>query len=79
MAADLFGDDPPPLKDPNGKVRLHLTAFDHRKTAKALFLSKTGREAHGKYVPISEVAHGVGPDINLWTLPRWLAAEKGWL
>jgi hypothetical protein len=76
---DLFGDAPPPLADPNGEIRLQLTNFDFRETPAAWFLSNTGNAAHGKFVPKSQVRRGVGPAINTYSLPRWLAREKGWL
>lgn len=76
---DLFGDEPPRAGNSNDLVRVALTAFADRETPAAWFLSKTGNRAHGKFAPKSKVARGVGPDINVFTMPRWLAREKAWL
>jgi hypothetical protein len=79
MTADLFGQAPAQGQRDHGSVRLALTHFPHRDTPLAVFLSATGREDDGRHAPVSKLARGVGPNINVWTMPRWVARDRGWL
>lgn len=76
---DLFGHKPAKLADPNGLVAIPLSAHVHGETEHAWLLSKTPSRAGAKHAPKSKVTRGVGRDINVFTMPRWLASEKGWL
>lgn len=77
---DLFGqeDRRPPVANPNGLVRVALDCCARRSTEKAWFLTKAGQR-EGHHVPRSLAVRGDGPNINTWTMPRWMASENGWL
>lgn len=80
MSRDLFGDEPAgaPLVNPNGLVRVALDCCSKRSTEKAWFLTKAGQR-EGHHLARSRAVRGDGPNINTWTMPRWIAAENGWL
>lgn len=49
-------------------------------TDKALFLAPMpGGKGKAGFAPRSEIQPGEGPNAGLYTMPRWLAAERGWL
>jgi hypothetical protein len=76
---DLFG--PPPPVDPrrdNELVRLPMCAMGEG-TDKAWFLSPDGKPSRAKFAPRALVTRGVGKDINVFSMPRWVARERGWL
>lgn len=76
---DLFGRSAAPLSRPNDLVRLAAIESSWASTDKAWFLTPDAPGAKGAHVPRSKCARGVGAEINTWSMPRWLAHEKGWL
>lgn len=76
---DLFGGEPAELSDPNGSISIAMLNFARGETDKAWFLSKSGRPGEARHAPKSRVSRGTGEAINVFTMPRWLAHEKGWL
>jgi hypothetical protein len=76
---DLFGEIPKKLADPNGLVSLRLTALEHGETDAAWLLSKGERGEKPKHAPKRLVKRGTGHLVDVFTMPRWLANEKGWL
>jgi hypothetical protein len=76
---DLFGHKPVKLADPNGLVSLTLTALEHGETPAAWLLVKPEKGATPRHAPKRLAKRGVGPLAGVFTMPRWLADEKGWL
>ena len=74
---DLFGFDDSGEGDPKGAVSLALVLHDQ--TAKAWLLAETLDRRDAKWAPKSEVRRGEGRDENVWTMPRWLARDRGWV
>lgn len=74
--SDLFGHEPPP-PSADGTVSLTLTL--HRTSAKAWLLSANGHAVDAAWVPFSEATRGEGRDESVWTMPVWLARDRGWL
>lgn len=67
-----------PPKD-DAPVTLPLTAVGEG-TRDAWLLRPTGvRGADAKFAPRSLVTRGEGPDAGLFTMPKWVAVERGWL
>ena len=59
--------------------------FFHYKTAKAILVSTTGKEADAEWVPLSQNLTeaepdltGEAPEVDL-CIPEWLAIEKGFV
>jgi hypothetical protein len=49
-------------------------------TGKAWLLRPSGvKGAAAKWAPRSEVMRGEGAEAGLFTMPRWVAVERGWL
>lgn len=76
MTRDLFGEVPADEARP-GDVSLSLVLHDERPASWLLAESIDRRDA--KWAPKSEVKRGEGRDENVWTMPRWLARDRGWL
>lgn len=76
MMRDLFGEETGPV-EANGSVTLALV--EHSGTAKAWLLGETEDVREAKWAPRSEVTRGEGRDENLWTMPTWLARDRGWI
>lgn len=74
---DLFGDVPEPARD-DAPVTLSLIVAGIP-TAMAWPLSDGRAGARVQWVPKSKVTRGEGRDENRWTMPRWMARERGWL
>jgi|GEM_PF-1264048 len=76
--SDLFGQPRTPPRDTT-PVTLAMQVVGPG-TDKAWFLRPRGvaKGAPG-FAPRSECRPGVGPSENLFTMPRWLARERGWL
>lgn len=76
MTGDLFG-EARRSEPPRGSVSLALVLHDQ--TEKAWLLGETidGRDA--QWAPKSQVTRGEGRDANVWTMPAWLAADRGWM
>lgn len=77
MTGDLFGFDPPDEGPKSGEVQLALVL--HREGASAWLLAETIDARDAKWVPKSQVKRGEGRDENVWTVPAWLARDRGWL
>lgn len=76
MTGDLFGHDPPTAPKA-GEVQIALVL--HRESERGWLLSETARAADAQWAPKSEIRRGEGRDENVWTMPRWIAADRGWL
>jgi len=76
MTRDLFGDEVGPAEF-NGSVVLALVVHDESPKAWLLGETEDGREA--QWVPKSQVKRGEGRDENVWTVPSWLARDRGWV
>ena len=74
---DLFGDVPEPARD-DAPVSLSLIVVG-TPSAAAWPLSDGRPGSPVRWVPKSRVRRGEGRDENLWTMPRWMARERGWL
>lgn len=75
MNRDLFGDKPIRSEAP-GSVSLALVLHDQSDAA--WLLGETIDRRDAKWVPKSKVKRGEGRDENVWTMPAWMAAERGW-
>lgn len=73
---DLFGDE---IDDDDSKGAVSLALVLHDQRAKAWLLAETIDRRDAKWAPKSEVRRGEGRDENVWTMPRWLARDRGWL
>lgn len=76
MTGDLFGHDPPRRQE-NGEVQLAMVM--HGETAAAWLLAETMDRREARWVPKSECRRGEGQDENVWTLPTWMARDRGWM
>lgn len=74
---DLFG--PPPPEPPRDRTPVQVPLRLVDQSDKAWLLTTGAKGAAAKWAPKSEVRRGVGRDENLFTMPRWLARERGWL
>lgn len=77
MTRDLFGFDKADEGPAQGEVELPLILHEERPRAWLLGESLDRREAH--WTPKSQVRRGEGRDENVWTMPRWIARDRGWL
>lgn len=77
MSRDLFGFDvvDGPLK---GTVELTLFCHEEGCTPAAWLLSETGRRADAQFAPRSQVTRGEGREVDVFTMPAWLAKDRGW-
>jgi hypothetical protein len=75
---DLFGHKGPTPKDTT-PVSVPLMHHPAGSTDKAWMLSKPGRGNAPKHAPRSLVTEGEGPNAGIFTMPRWIALERGWL
>lgn len=73
---DLFGEEVEAVDD-GAPVTVPLVL--HRETARAWLLAEGRDRREGRWVPRSEVTRGEGRDENQWTMPRWMAVDRGWL
>lgn len=76
---DLFGRPPdaPPDRTP---VTVPLREVSGSSTDKALFLAPMpGGKGRAGFAPRSEVRRGEGDQAQFFTMPRWLAVERGWV
>lgn len=76
MTHDLFGHEAPDAAPTTGEVQLALVLHDQRPKSWLLGETVDGRLA--KWVPKSEARRGEGRDANIWTMPIWLARDRGW-
>lgn len=72
---DLFGFDDP-SGPPQGSVLLALVLHDQ--TEAAWLLGETNDRRDAKWAPKSKAKRGEGRDENVWTMPAWLASDRGW-
>lgn len=75
MTRDLFGNEPT-AGSSSGAIALALLLHDQ--TDAAWLLSETIDRRNAKWVPKSKVKRGEGRDENVWTMPAWMAADRGW-
>lgn len=75
MSGDLFGFK---ARDPPAKGEVALALIHHDDTAKAWLLSESGKAVDAQWVPKSQAKRGEGRDENVWTMPTWLAHDRGW-
>ena len=74
---DLFGAPAAAVRD-HTPVTVRLDEHPASHTEKALALSAPGKPF--AFAPRAEIRRGEGPGGEMsFTMPRWLAAEKGWL
>ena len=72
---DLFGGETP-RKAITGTVSLRMVVHDS--TARAWMLGADIDRKNARWVPRGEVSRGAGRDEDVWTMPRWLAVDRGW-
>jgi len=77
MTGDLFGHDPPKREAGGGQVALAMVL--HGETASAWLLAEGLDRREARWVPKSECHRGEGRDENVWTLPSWMARDRGWM
>lgn len=75
MTQDLFGEAHTPSSH-TGRVALALVLHDQSDAA--WLLGETIDRRDAKWVPKSRVKRGEGRDENVWTMPAWMAADRGW-
>lgn len=76
---ELFGSAPKAAPDCR-PVTLAMREIATSSTPKAFFLvPPPGGRGKPGFVPRASVSRGEGPSENHFTMPRWLAAERGWL
>ena len=51
----------------------------HHETDKAWLVSPPGNPAAAGWLPKSKASRGVGRDEYVWTMPDWMARDRGWL
>lgn len=73
---DLFGEMPDPVDD---QAPVTLALVLHDQSAAAWLLSDGGARSRPQWAPRSQIKRGEGRDENQWTMPRWLARDRGWV
>ncbi len=76
MTRDLFGKTPRPAPRA-GEIALAMVL--HGQTDKAWLLAETNDRLDAQWAPKSHAKRGEGRDENIWTMPTWLAQERGWM
>ncbi len=74
---ELFG--APPARPPRDTTPVKIRMAKIDETDAGIFLAPAGRKGSARWAPKSEVRAGEGLDANLYTMPRWVARERGWL
>lgn len=78
MSRDLFGFDARSGdRQPGSEVDLSLVL--HREGASAWLLGEGLDARDAQWVPKSQVRRGEGRDENVWSMPAWLARNRGWI
>lgn len=72
----LFG--PPPPAPPRDHTPVKVPLLYVTETDDGWLLRATSG-ADAKWAPKREAKRGVGINENVFTMPRWLARERGWL
>ena len=76
MTRDLFGFDP--VEEPaDGEIAVALVLHDQ--TDRAWLLADDEDRRKARWAPKSQAKRGEGRDANVWTMPVWLARDRGWL
>lgn len=76
MTRDLFGFE---ACAPVARGEVSLALVWHREGHAAVLLGQTDDAREARWVPKSEVRRGEGRDRDVWTMPAWLARDRGWL
>jgi len=76
MSRDLFGFDAT-AEPSKGSVSVALVL--HEQSEAAWLLGETADRRDAKWAPKSQAKRGEGRDENVWTMPAWLASDRGWL
>lgn len=76
MTRDLFG-DAPETGPADGEIALAMVLHDQ--TDKAWLLAESNDKREAQWAPKSQAKRGEGRDENIWTMPTWLARERGWM
>jgi hypothetical protein len=76
VTRDLFGEAPRPGPKA-GEIALALVLHDQ--TDKAWLLAENNDRREAQWAPKSQAKRGEGRDENIWTMPTWLAQERGWM
>lgn len=76
MTRDLFGETPRPAPKAS---EIALAMVLHGQTDKAWLLAETNDWREAQWAPKSHAKRGEGRDENIWTMPTWLAQERGWM
>ena len=74
---DLFGAVPrrPTARGGSIDITLHL----HLDRDLSWLVSDTGDLADAKWLPKSQAQRGEGRDEFVWTMPEWIAVDRGWV
>lgn len=56
-----------------------LALHCHHETDAAWLLSDTGLRDDAKWLPKSQGERGAGRYANIWTMPEWIAVDRGWV
>lgn len=76
--SDLFGPAPPRPRD-DTPLTIPMREV-HAGTSAAWFLAPMGvGSGKAAFAPRSLVSRGEGPQASQFTMPRWVAVERGWL
>jgi hypothetical protein len=77
---DLFG-RPEPMGGggSNRSDLVDVALVAHRTGNAAWLLSDSGDPDDAKWLPFSVAERGEGKDANVWTMPRWIARDRGWV
>lgn len=75
---DLFGETPPAAAR-DGKVALRMRLHQTGRKAWLLTVHDDLDQRNGQWLPFSVATRGEGRDADVWTMPRWIAADRGWL
>jgi hypothetical protein len=73
----LFGDRAPARPRDETPVTLPLERLDE--TDKAWLLRAGLKGSQARWAPKALVSRGAGVEAHLFSMPRWVAAERGWL
>ncbi len=76
MTRDLFGEA---ARAPPSAGETALVLVLHGQTDRAWLLAESQDRRAAKWAPKRHVKRGEGRDENVWTMPIWLARERGWM
>lgn len=72
---DLFGEE----REPSGTAEVELLMRVVGETERAWQLVSKAKGGDRKWAPKSLVSRAEPPDEDVFTMPRWIAKERGWL